>query len=159
MGHRQQTCVTAGVQADRVRQEHPFSFAARILGHDSSLRFLSRARPAPPEVLAARCRIAGPPQHYQLLFSPHDKTHSVFKPPFNNTANRHASWFPGCASPQSCFVPFALNKTKKMVNKNFCRYILFLFLRPSEANSSALMGFLLIRLTLLVTLALNVSAV
>lgn len=119
----------------------------------------SRLAPAAAlaELAAAACRTAVTPQHHQLFPFLHCKIHSGFKSPFNSTANLHASQLPGCASPQSCFVFFALNKRKKMVNKNFCRYILFL--RPSEASSSALTGLLLIRLTLLVTLALNVSAV
>lgn len=102
-----------------------------------------------------RCpdRAAVPAQHHRLLFFP---LCTKFTPFSNSTANLLPLL---CASQQSCFVSFALNKTKKMVNKNFCRYVLFLFLRPSEANSSALMGSLLICLTLLVALALSASAV
>lgn len=131
-------------------------------GHDCNLRFLSRPMLASwcPTVLPdAACRAISPAQHHSLLAPIWDKTHSICNPSFKTTANLCAFQLPICAFPQSFLIPFALNETKKMVNKNFCRYVLFLLLRPSQTNSSALTGSLLIRLTLLVTLALSVSAV
>lgn len=131
-------------------------------GHDCGLRLLSRPMLAPwsPTALPhAAWWAISPHRHHSLLAPLWNKTHSICNPPFNTVANLHAFQLPICAFPQSCLIPFALNETKKMVNKNFCRYILFLLLRPSQTNSSALTGSLLIRLTLLVTLALSVSAV
>lgn len=131
-------------------------------GHDCSLAFLSRPTLAlwsPAALPDTACRATGPPQHHSLLAPLQNETYSICSPPFNTIANLQAFQLLICASLQSCLVPFAGNETKKMVNKNFCRYVLFLLLRPSQTNSSALTGSLLIRLTLLVTLALSVSAV
>lgn len=76
MGHRWQRLSggTAGVQTGRLRQEHLCSCAASILGHDSSLTFLSMAGSAPPGVLAelsaAATGLLALPSTPPPLFSP-----------------------------------------------------------------------------------------
>lgn len=130
-------------------------------GHDCGLRLLSRPMLAPwsPTALPhAAWWAISPHRHHSLLAPLWNKTHSICNPPFNTVANLHAFQLPICAFPQSCLIPFALNETKKMVNQELLQ-IHFIFTFKTLANSSALTGSLLIRLTLLVTLALSVSAV
>lgn len=130
-------------------------------GHDCGLRLLSRPMLAPwsPTALPdAAWWAISPHRHHSLLAPLWNKTHSICNPPFNTVANLHAFQLPICAVPQSCLIPFALNETKKMVNQELLQ-IHFIFTFKTLANSSALTGSLLIRLTLLVTLALSVSAV